>query len=182
MIKCKTLFLLSTCLFIATAPAHADTVIKEVTTITPEKVKGANMVDMSVFDQNKDGVLSMQEVGEKLFEMFDQDGNEVIDNIEYKTNSVMTIAPMEMNTLTFVDYAGDGTVDRTEYTHDEFLKASQLTRFAGDLDGLSPEDLMKKPFAELDDNNDKVIDRQEWKEAYSGLVKLPHEEPERYNN
>jgi hypothetical protein len=164
--------------------ARADTVvITTVTTETPQHVENANMIEMSAFDRNGDGILSMKEVGDKLFDVFDRDGNRVIDNVEFRKNSLLTIAPMEKETVTYVDYdAAKCLADKITYTREEFMKLSQLVRFAGDMDGLSPEEFMDKSFLALDDNDDKVIDREEWQEAYADLVRLPHEEEERYNS
>lgn len=36
-----------------------------------------------------------REVGEKLFFLFDIDGNRVIDNVEIKKNQVITVVPFE---------------------------------------------------------------------------------------
>jgi len=163
------------------APAHAETVITTITTIEPLQLENANMIDMTAFDRDADNILSMKEVGEKLFEIFDRDGNMVIDNLEYAENSLLTIAPMERETLTFIDYAPTKWIDDISYTREEFMKTSQLTRFAGDLDGLSPEEFIGLSFLALDDNDDKAIDGEEWREAYAHLVKFPHEESERYN-
>lgn len=45
----------------------------------------------------------MEEVGEKLFMVFDLDGNHLIDNIEWDKKSMMTIMPMEKETYKFYD-------------------------------------------------------------------------------
>jgi len=163
------------------APAHAETVITTLTIVEPQQLENANMIDMSAFDIDHNYILSMSEVGEKLFEIFDRDGNEIIDNLEFAQNSLLTIAPMEKETLTYIDYAPTGSVDEMTFTREEFMKTSQLVRFANDYDGLSPEEFLDKPFLALDDNDDKAVDLQEWKEAYASLVKYPHEEAERYN-
>jgi hypothetical protein len=163
--------------------ARADTVvITTITTETPQHVENANMIEMSAFDRNEDGILSMKEVGDKLFDVFDRDGNRVIDNVEFTKNSLLTIAPMEKETITYVDYNAQCLGGKITYTREGFMKASQLVRFADDIDGLSPEEFMDKSFLALDDNDDKAIDREEWQEAYADLVRLPHEEEERYNS
>jgi hypothetical protein len=62
--------------------------ITETTVVKPVDQPHLNKVDFSAFDLNHDGILSMPEVGEKLFYIFDLDGNEVIDNIEFTKESL----------------------------------------------------------------------------------------------
>lgn len=160
---------------------NAETVIHRETMISPAPVENADMIDFSAFDTNGDGVLTMVEVGAKLFYIFDRDGNEVIDNHEFNRNSVMTITPMKKETLTLVDEYGDGTVEHTTYTYDSFLQASKLMSFSRDYDGLSPREFIDSSFLVLDDNNDHAIDVEEWKESYLSLVMPATAEQERYN-
>lgn len=179
----KILAVTAVTLMLAAGAAIAETtVVTTKTTVSPEPLPNIDRVNFSVFDRNNDGILAMAEVGEKLFDLFDRDGNEVIDNIEFEQNSVLTITPAEKETITMVDHYGDGIVEHTTYTYENFLQASQLIRFAGDQDGLSPHDFVDTSFLALDDNDDKVIDLEEWKEDYIAMTIPQSAEQERYNN
>lgn len=150
------------------------------TVVTPVDLPNMEKTNFSAFDLNKDGILDMVEVGTKLFYIFDTDGNEVIDNIEFENKKVMTIIPMEKETFKFVDYNGDGAADDTSYTHEAFFKTSGLMRFDQNMDGLSPHDFVEQTFLVLDDNNSKAIELDEWKEAYIKYARPPVAEQERY--
>ena len=77
--------------------AQADTE-KTTTVVKTRNIDNAEQIKFSVFDVNGDGLYSREEVGEKLFYVFDKDGNEVIDNIEWDQESMYTIIPMEKET------------------------------------------------------------------------------------
>ena len=161
----------------------AETVTKTTvkTVVAPAPVASVKAVNFMAFDHNQDGILSMEEVGEKLFFIFDRDGNEVIDNIEFDTNSMMTVTPMKKETITMVDIYADGDIEQTTYTYENFMQESQLIRFAKDHNGLSPREFINASFLQLDDNKDKTIDLQEWKEAYIAMTIPAVAEQERYN-
>lgn len=180
--KYKLLFLASTALIavISGRLVYAETY--KTTTITKQtEIANATPVDFSAFDLNQDSRLSMAEVGEKLFKVFDTDGNSIIDNIEFKNKKIITIVPMEKKTLTFVDYDSDGKDDEGHYTLETFSQKSQLSRFDKNNNGLSPAEFINVGFLELDDNNSKVIEIDEWKEAYTKMLHYPNAEQERYN-
>lgn len=161
-------------------PANAKTV-KEKITVTQKPLPNVDVVDFLSFDANHDGTLSMAEVGQKLFYIFDRDGNEVIDNIEFDEKKVMTIIPMEKQVFTYVDYDDDGKTDHKEYDHATFFQQSHLMRFDDEMNGLSPSDFIETGYLELDDNNSKYIEFDEWQEAYLQLTIPRHVEQERYN-
>lgn len=161
-------------------PALAETITTK-TIVTPQAVENMTPINFSTFDVNNDGILSMPEVGERLFYAFDRDGNEVIDNIEFDKKSVLTITPMEKRTFIFVDYDNNGTVDESAYSYETFLQRSKLMRFDDDRDGLTPAEFINQSFLKLDDNDDHVIDLEEWKEAYIEMVIPLVAEQERYN-
>lgn len=175
---------------ITTESATTQTIIKPVpantvtsttqTVVTPVDLPNMEKTNFAAFDLNKDGILDMAEVGTKLFYIFDTDGNEVIDNIEFKNKKVMTIIPMEKETFKFVDYNSDGAADDTAYTHESFFKTSGLMRFDQNMDGLSPHDFVEQTFLVLDDNNSKAIELDEWKEAYIDYARPAVAEQERY--
>jgi Ca2+-binding EF-hand superfamily protein len=168
--------------FIAFAPAA--NAVTETTKITVQQkdIPDVNKVNLTVFDVDQNGVLSMKEVGTYLFKIFDTDGNHSIDNIEFKQTRFMTIIPMEKETLKLVDYNSDGKAEQVEHTYEEFVQKSQLARFDDDQDGLSPNEFIGEGYEVLDDDEDKLISLEEWEEAYLGLVSGKVNEPERYQN
>src|SRR5262245_53334043 len=78
--------------------AWAETVTTK-TTVEQRTVPNVKEVNFIAFDTNEDGIYTMKEVGEKLFYIFDTDGNEVIDNVEIDNKNVMTIIPMKKETV-----------------------------------------------------------------------------------
>ncbi len=167
-------------LFAGGTAVNAETVT-ETTVVKTVDQPHLNKVDFTAFDINRDGVLSMPEVGEKLFYIFDLDGNEVIDNIEFTKESFNTIIPMEKDTFTFVDYDSDGRADQSAHTKETFLEQSRLIRFDKDKDGLSPKDFIELSFLKMDDNKSGAIELDEWKEEYITKVAPASAEQERYN-
>jgi hypothetical protein len=170
MIVTKKLLLYSTALLalgcLAAVPGRAETV-RQNTTVTQVEIPNAEKIDFSAFDLNKDGVLSRAEVGEKLFYVFDVDGNHVIDNIEFNRKTVLTFIPMESQTVTAYDFNDDGHPEVTKVTYSTFMERSGLARFEKTSDGLAPSDFLSpRAFNQLDVNKDKVIDIAEWKGAY----------------
>lgn len=159
---------------------NAETVTTK-TVVSQKEMSNVKEINFSAFDVNNDGILSMAEVGEKLFYLFDTDGNEVIDNIEYNNKNVMTIIPMEKQTFTFVDYNNDGIADDKTYTYETFIQQSRLMRFDKNMDGLSPEEFIGDSFLKLDDDKSKAIELEEWKEGYLVSVRPPVAEQERYS-
>lgn len=162
--------------------AGAKTVVQSQTYVSPMPMEDARMIDFAAFDNNGDGILTMGEVGTELFYIFDRDGNEIIDNQEFGRDSLMTIAPMEQETFTFVDRAADGDVETVTYSYDQFLQASQLVKFTNNGAGLSPEEFIQASFLEIDDNDDHAVDLEEWKEAYLPQSQPESAEQDRYNN
>lgn len=168
---------------IAFAPAAAYAVTETTkTTVSQKDIPDVNKVNLTVFDLDKNGVLTMKEVGSYLFGVFDTDGNHSIDNIEFKQTRFMTIIPMEKETLKLVDFDDDGSAEQVDRTYEEFVKLSHLARFDDDQDGLSPNEFINEGYEVLDDDEDKLINREEWEEAYMDLVRALVNEPERYQN
>lgn len=156
---------------VAVVPVPVPVVTDSVTTTTKSVVNqkpipGFVEVNFASLDINKNGTLSMPEVGERLFYIFDADGNEVIDNVEFNQNRVITIAPMEKHTLKMVDFESDGNVEVSSYTYETFSKASGLTRFDEDRDGLSASEFINTSMLKLDTDDSKSIELDEWKKAY----------------
>lgn len=180
---------------VSVSTAHAETqttttvVTKETvtpavqaTTVTQQQdVPGVVKINFMDFDLNKDGILSMSEVGKKLYYIFDVDGNETIDNIEFTNNKVMTIIPMETKTITMVDWNNDGIADEKNYSYEAFLGQSGLAVFDKDKDGLSAKDFIGKGYQELDINDDNWIQPQEWDKVYAEEHLPKAAENERYS-
>lgn len=172
--------LLATAAFFIFSPASADTVTTK-TVVSQKNLAELQSTDFVSFDLNHDNILSMTEVGEKLFYIFDTDGNEVIDNIEFKNKKVVTIIPMEKQTFTFVDHDNDGIADKSSYTYETFIQQSHLMRFDDNADGLSPADFLERSFLEVDRDNSKAIELDEWKKIYIASVSPETSDPDHYN-
>lgn len=187
-----------------TAPAHAERVvapstkasvvkskidqagntIMETKVVTEEKIlakPGAHMYNIADFDLNKDGVLTLDEIGQTLFKMYDTDGNNIIDNIEYERKSVLTVVPVEKSTVVSYDLDGDGVVDEIKRTDEVFMRETQLSRFDTNKDGLSPHGFTGRSFLEADINRDKAIDLSEWRGSYIGSIDRYNKEQAQFN-
>ncbi len=97
-----------------TAPVTTRSEMQVQTQETTIAADGTRLFNISEFDINKDGVLSTPEVGEKLFGMYDTDGNGMIDNNEYEKNIVVTVTPVEKTTTITYDFNGDGIIDGSD--------------------------------------------------------------------
>lgn len=163
-----------------TEPGAKEVTIK--VDVVPKEVAGDIVIDFQSFDLNGDGVIARDEVGEKLFEIFDRDGNHVIDNVEMKKPSLIVFTPMEKTTVEVINYHQEDKPIKTTVTHEEFLHASRLSHFDKNADGLSPLDFLGIPFNQLNVKDDAVIDLYEWKRAYAQSVTPLHMEDFNYNN
>lgn len=177
----KKFMLLSTTsvLLMMTCSALAETVTRT-TVVESKSIPNVVQVNFSAFDRNKNGTYSMSEVGERLFEAFDIDHNQMVDNQEWSRKTVMTIIPMEKATYTFVDFDDDRITDRTTYTYETFYEGSGLAKFDINQNGLSAAEFIDTGFQKLDDDEDNLISLQEWKEAYM-MTRPEHDQPETYN-
>jgi hypothetical protein len=160
--------------------AQAETVTTR-TTVAQKEIPGTVKINFAALDLNNDGILSRSEVARKLFYIFDSDGNEVIDNREIKKNRVLTFIPLEKTELTMIDFDDDGKVDTSSVTNDQFMEFSMLHRFDKDLDGLSAQEFIGQSFLELDTDRSKVIEPQEWRDAYIASVSPLVAKQYRYN-
>lgn len=167
-------------LLLAANSATAETIQK--TTIERQVIKpGVKIVNLNEFDLNNSGTLSVNEIGEKLFYLYDIDGNEIIDNQEWDQPLIMSLVPVERETITVVDLNDDGIAEETSYDADVFMRQTRLAMFDSNKDGLSPREFINGPgFLNLDSNDDMSIDVNEWKSAYTVEFK-PHDDSERYN-
>jgi len=165
---------------LATAPALAQSITTDTYTMQKD-LPNTQTVNFAEFDVNNDGQLSRKEIGEKLFYIFDTDGNHVIDNKEYLKPMVLTIIPMQKEKIVTFDFNDDGIADKTQYSHKEFFEQSMLAKFDKDGDGLSAKDFLGRYFWHLDDNKDKVIDLKEWQAEYIAVTSPSAANPNRYN-
>ena len=163
--KLRYLLMTAAILAVGVAPAFADTVT---TTTTTKQIDlpGVKKFELASFDDNHDGVITVEEAGDHLFHLFDLDSNGVIDNHEFYKKTIITVMPLEQQTVTFRDTNNDGQADNKSYSESTFLEHSGLAAFAGNKDGMSAADFVKKSFLQLDTNHDHVIDAAEWRAAY----------------
>jgi hypothetical protein len=146
-------------------PSSAESVTT--TTTTKQTVPmGSTTINLRDFDMNQNGILSSNEVGEMLFKLFDTDSSNVIDSDEYEKRSILTVVPMEKQTTVSYDFDNDGIADKTQTTSEIFSQNTQLSRFGGNPDGLSPHEFLDKPYSMVDRDDTGGIDRTEWKTAY----------------
>lgn len=130
-------------------------------------VREINFVD---FDVNRDGIQSINEVGEMLFKLYDTDNNEVIDNKEYEVRAVVTVMPVQKDVVVSYDFDGDGLADQTKHTYETFMQNTMLTRYDRNLSGLSPYEFTGLDFMAADVNKDKAIDLKEWQGTYISSI------------
>ena len=160
----------------------AEEVTVRVEVAPAKKTSNRQVVNFDQFDLNNDGVLERDEVGEKLFRMFDRDGNEVIDNIEMKTPNIIVFSDMEKTKTETVKYHDPSKPTKKVVSSEDFMQASKLARFDKDKNGLSPLDFLEKTFYQVNVRDDGVIDLYEWKRAYASYVRPAHLEQYNYNN
>ncbi len=180
----KTLMAATAVMALSAGPAFAEkspATFEQTTVIQQEENESVKTIDFMKFDDNNNGILSMSEVGESLFYIFDTDGNEIIDNIEFNEENVYTLHPMKKETVLRVDLDGDGKVDMAEYSVQRFLQTSNLSKFDEEDDGLSAHDFIEQSFLEQDDNDNKAISLSEWKDAYTESVLPKNAQQSRYN-
>ncbi len=139
-------------------------------------------LDPMTFDEDKNLILTTEEIGKGLFYTYDIDGNEVIDNIEYDNNIIATMTPVKFEKYTFKDNDGDGDIESSNYSYEEFMDYSRLAKFDIDKDGLTAEEFIGASFLEVDDDNNGVISLEEWKEEYTPRKTALNNERERYND
>ena len=176
-----TLTLAATALTFATsAIAETSTTVSSTTTTTTTMAPvELTFVEM---DQNDDYMLGIDEIGTSLFEFYDNDGNEVLDNMEFDNPKVLTVRPVDVEKFTFVDLDNDGVAEQQTYSYEVMWERSGLAMFDDNQDGLAPNEFVGQSFLEMDDNDDKAIDLQEWREAYIMSRAPANAEQERYQD
>lgn len=167
------------------APAAESVGPTRIETITKTRplppVTGARLVNFMDFDLNGDGVLSTEEAGEMLFKLFDGDGNGVIDNVEFETRNVMTVVPMEKETIVKYDFDDAGNAQKVERTQENFIEKTQLSRFDQAGQGLSPHEFVGKTFRQMDVNRSGFIEKNEWQGAYNETINRKNHNQSFYN-
>ena len=168
------------------APSAEGTVVKQrVETITTTRQilppTGTRLVNLMDFDANGDGILSTREVGEMLFKLFDGDGNGLIDNVEYEKRNVMSVVPMEKETVVQYDFDNDGLADKVERAHETFMEKTLLSRFDLVGEGISPHDFMGKGFLLVDINRSRFIELNEWRGAYDEAINQKNQKQVLFN-
>ncbi|MFH1158459.1 MAG: hypothetical protein V1721_06210 [Pseudomonadota bacterium] len=131
---------------------------------------GEYAIDFMGFDLNNDGVMSRDEIGQMLFRLYDTDNNNVIDNNEYERRNVVTVMPMQKDTVVTYDFDGDGQPDETTYTYETFMQDTMLARFDMNHDGLSAHEFTDLNFLAADVNRDHAIDLKEWQGTYTSSI------------
>lgn len=150
--------------------------------VEPKIQSNKRTINFMDFDLNNDGVLARDEVGEKLFYIFDKDRNHLIDNIEMKKIGILVFTPMKKKTIEVIDYNSADKSQKVSVNEEEFLEKSQLSKFDQGEDGLSPLDFLGMTFNKVDVRSDHMIDLYEWKRAYAASVRPRHMEAYSYNN
>lgn len=168
------------------AAAAEQKVVKqrvETTTTTRQILPptGTRLVNLMDYDANNDGVLSTREVGEMLFKLFDSDGNMLIDNQEFEKRNVMSLVPMEKETVVQYDFDNDGLADKVERAHETFMKKTQLSRFDMVGEGISPHDFMGKSFMLVDIDRSRFVEINEWRGAYDALINQQNQKQVYFN-
>ena len=142
---------------------------------------GTRLYTILDFDANNDLILSLDDVGVKLFDMYDTDGNDVIDNIEFDRRAVLTMAPMQQKTTVSYDFDGDGRADQVDTTMEVFQQRTGLSVFDHNGDGLSAREFTGRHFNEADINNDHAVDLKEWQGSYVAYIDAKNKEKAQFN-
>ena len=160
-------YLLAAAVVALTGAAATAATVNTTTVVKQVDLPDTKTFDFKSFDTNNDQIITMTEVGDNLFFLFDLDSNKVIDNHEFETKSVLTVIPLEAKTYTFRDYDDDGKYEKGDFTYDVFAKQSGLAVFDEKrTGGIAPTDFVKASFLEMDKNDSKVIEPNEWRDAY----------------
>ncbi len=167
-------------LLMTSSVSFAETVTKR-TLVTPNAPLNGEKINLQSFDMNNNGILSRKEIGTRLFYLFDTDGNEVIDNIEYDQPRLITVTPMLKEEFMSIDFDDDGVADVTDYTQEDFLKKSMLYDLDQNKDGLSAHEFLKVYLTKADTDKSKMLELDEWRTVYTENVSGPREDPDSYN-
>jgi hypothetical protein len=154
---------------------HMKTEEQSVTTINTRAI---NFMD---FDMNKDGVVSVNEVAQSLFKLYDADGNGGIDSNEYERRTMVNVMPAQKETVVSYDFDGDGKPDATKYTYETFMEDTWLTHFSANKNGLSAHEFVGLYFNEADVNKDHMVDLKEWEGTYIPSIDKANKEKARLN-
>lgn len=163
-----TYALFGACAIALTNPAIAETITKRTTTTTINP--GSSVIDFSLLDHNRDGVISRREIGDQLFSIYDADHNDYLDNTEYRNIRTVTIRQPEQRFVRSIDLDDDGYADVTEYTYDNVANRTRLYHYQRETNGLSADQLLESPFDDIDVDDNASIARDEWYNAYMAQI------------
>jgi Ca2+-binding EF-hand superfamily protein len=178
--KIRTLMMAVAIIALTGGMAHADITVGTTTTVKEVPLPGVKTFDINSFDDNHDGVITVEEAGDHLFHLFDLNDDGVIDNKEFEKKTIVTVMPLQKTTYMFRDV--NGQTQTGQYSYDTFMKRSGLAQFGGNKDGMSPHDFVKKSFLQMDTNHDGVITPDEWRAAYVASHTPSADQAYRYNN
>lgn len=159
----------------------SSTVVTQTSTSEHFIMPSDRVVRFVDFDLNHDRLLTLNEIGEVLFKVFDTDNNNIIDSNEYEHKGVLTIMPAEKETITTYDFNNDGIADQTQYTYENVLKDTQLARFDANRNGLSAHEFTGNAFNIVDVNKDHQIDLKEWQGTYNSYIDQQNRRDARIN-
>jgi hypothetical protein len=156
---------------VTTSTTTSSSKVSTETVFEPGKpANGSRAIHFEDFDLNHDGTLTREEAGEMLFRLYDTDGNQVIDNVEYERKAVLSISPMKKTTKLTYDDNNDGVADKQEATEEDIMEQTMLSKFDKDGDGLSPAEFTGQAFNVTDVNKSHAIEKKEWLGVYDGRV------------
>lgn len=156
---------------VTTTTTTSSRATKTETVMEPGKPsEGSRAIHFEDYDLDHDGQLTRAEAGEMLFRLYDTDGNQVIDDVEYQRPAVLTMSPMKKKTRTAVDENGDGIADKEDVTEEDIRVSTMLSQYDTDANGLSPQEFTGKAFNRIDVNRTNVVEKKEWQGVYDERI------------
>lgn len=156
---------------VTTTTTTSSRATKTETVLEPGKPDaGSRAIHFEDYDLDHDGQLTRAEAGEMLFRLYDTDGNQVIDDVEYQRPAVLTMSPMKRKTKTAVDDNGDGVADKEDVTEEDIRVSTMLSQYDTDSNGLSPLEFTGKAFNRIDINRTNVVEKKEWQGVYDERI------------
>ena len=119
----------------------------------------------SIFDMNKDNVITVEEVSQTLFNTFDADRNRALEDFEYNNTIKINLRDFPQDDYTY-------EFDNKTYSYTQFTELTQINLFDDYNNGLKGQDLLNESFFQLDKNENGYITFEEWHDAYLNAVGL----------